>query len=167
MIDTDIVHFYKSSEIFDKAAEIFEREKAEIDALCPGLDIQHVGSSAIPGMFTKFDIDIQIRVTPEQFSKAVEAVKTKYTEKHPVLWNEEFALFKSHPTSDVEIDCMITIIGSKNDIYHSLRDFMINNPEVIEKYNELKVKYEGRTMKDYRDAKKIFLGSYENCNFPI
>jgi hypothetical protein len=37
----------------------------------------------------------------------------------------------------------------------------------IEKYNELKVKYEGRTMKDYRDAKKIFLGSYENCNFPI
>ncbi|MFE3575677.1 GrpB family protein [Lysinibacillus sp. NPDC059133] len=46
--------------------------------LLPEADIQHVGSTAIPDSVTKGDLDIQVRVSAEQFSIAVELLSNLY-----------------------------------------------------------------------------------------
>ncbi len=42
------------------------------------MDIQHIGSTAIPNSITKGDLDIQVRVSKEDFTKAVEILSTIY-----------------------------------------------------------------------------------------
>ncbi|WP_053583309.1 GrpB family protein [Lysinibacillus contaminans] len=44
----------------------------------PGADVQHVGSTAVPHSLTKGDLDIQVRVTPELFLKAVQTLSRFY-----------------------------------------------------------------------------------------
>lgn len=165
MTDSDIVHFYPSSEIFGKAAEIFDSEKEVLQKLVPTADIQHIGSCAVPDAMGKFDIDIQIRIPKEIFRNAVETLIGFYPVKHPNLWTDEFALFKNKESSDVDIDYMVTVFDTYLDSYYKLRDFLIANPDILQKYNELKLQYEGKTYEEYRKAKREFLGSYESPSF--
>ncbi|MDB4983833.1 MAG: hypothetical protein JWM20_12 [Patescibacteria group bacterium] len=156
MKDFDIVHFYKSEEIFGKAAKIFEREKKILEGLIPNADIQHVGSCAIFGAISKFDVDIQIRVWQEQFEEAKNILENSYQPQHLELWMNEFALFES-VDQNVDIDYMLTAIHGKYDDFSATRDFLIAHPEQLLEYNEMKIVCEGKPYHEYRTAKGIFL----------
>lgn len=166
MIDSEPVHFYKSEEIFDKAAEIFEREKKILQEMIPHADIQHVGSCAIPDAMGKFDVDIQIRVLPQYFHAASAALEQYACAKHAAIWTSDFAvLFKENPDPAVQIDYMLTVIGSRRDDFYRTRDYLINHPEKLREYNELKMKFEGRPYHEYRSAKKDFFGGNGTVKF--
>jgi GrpB-like predicted nucleotidyltransferase (UPF0157 family) len=166
MKDLDIVHFYPSEEIFDKAVDIFEEEKKFLGSIIPNADIQHVGSCAIPGAIGKFDVDIQIRLKHEDFSEAVRILREHYPAKHEEkLWNENLAIFKSKDSAQYDIDYVVTVIGSKSDDYYRVRDFLIANPEKLKEYNEMKMKYEGKPYHEYRTAKAEFLGGNGTVRF--
>ena len=164
MKDHDIVHFYKSEEIFEKAAEIFAREKNVLDELIPNTDIQHVGSCAVPGAVGKFDVDIQIRVSRNEFESARAALENIYKSKHLELWMDEFAIFQN-PDFSTDIDYVLTVIGGRYDDFSRTRDFLIANPKKLQEYNEMKMKYEGQPYHVYRTAKGKFLGPNGNTSF--
>lgn len=159
MKDFDLVHFYPSEETFEKAAKIFESEKARLQELIPEADIQHVGSCAIPGAIGKFDIDIQIRVPRELFEQAKEIMQQNYEEKHKDrFWDENGLIFKSNDDAIDKIDYMVTVINSQKDDYYRTRDYFINNPEALAVYNAFKMQYEGKPYHEYRTAKGKYLG---------
>lgn len=166
MTDHDIVHFYTSEEIFDKAAEVFTREKELLEGLISGsgVDIQHVGSCAIPGAMGKFDIDIQIRVPKEYFDHVLVSCKKQYLEKHPELWTPEFAIFMN-PDTSVDIDYLVTVKDSIYDDFYWSRDYLISHPEKLQEYNELKMKFEGKPYHEYRTAKQEFFGGNGKVKF--
>jgi GrpB-like predicted nucleotidyltransferase (UPF0157 family) len=58
------------------------------------------------------------------------------------------------------VDFLVTVIDSKHDHFHKIRDFFINNPDILEKYNNLKRKYDGKRYDEYRQAKLAFLGQH-------
>jgi GrpB-like predicted nucleotidyltransferase (UPF0157 family) len=164
MKDTDLVHFLPSEEIFEKALKIFNEQKKILEGILPNVDIQQIGSSSVPGAIGKFDVDIQIRVTPEQFPVVSEIMTKNFIEKHKErLWTNELAVFKSE--GDDLIDYVITVIGAKCDDYYRVRDFLISNPDMLNKYNELKRSYEGKPYSEYRQAKGEFLGGNGSVRF--
>ncbi|HEY1041104.1 MAG TPA: GrpB family protein [Candidatus Paceibacterota bacterium] len=156
MDNNEIVHFLPSEEIFEKAVVIFEEQKAQLEKILPQVDIQHVGSRAVPGAIGKFDIDVQIRVTLDQFEDVIEILSKHFTPKHPNLWTETLAIF--HNNGEFLIDIVVTMIGSEKDIcYYGVRDVLIKNPELLTRYNSMKIGCEGKTYEEYRNVKQKFL----------
>ncbi|HEX7027032.1 MAG TPA: GrpB family protein, partial [Gammaproteobacteria bacterium] len=54
------VFFVPEAAVREKIARRFDHVKRQLLGLLPLADIQHVGSTAIPGSFTKGDLDIQV-----------------------------------------------------------------------------------------------------------
>ena len=152
----DNVSFKPSEEFLELAEEIFQQEKLRILELIPSAVIEHIGSTAIPGSITKGDLDINVRVTKEIFDEAVEKLKTLYQINQPENWNDNFASFKDDNNFNLPIGVQLTIIDSEYDDFVSLRDLLISNQNLLEEYNQMKRKYEGRSMDDYRKEKSEF-----------
>lgn len=166
MKDHELVHFYPSPQIFDQAAKIFDRERKALAQLFPYADIQHVGSCAIPGALGKFDIDIQIRIPRQFFEKVIEEMEKYYVPKHrDILWNNNWAIFRADDFTKDDIDYLITVIDAPEDDFYKVRDYLINHPEVLEEYNNLKLRYEGHPYGEYRKAKQNFLGGNGSVRF--
>lgn len=156
MKDNDFVYFYPSESFFKKAAAHFKQEKGKLCKVFPDADIQHVGSSSIPGAWGKFDIDIQIRVHEGQFVDTRDLLALMYYEKHTQLWKQGLGMFEDYSG---EINCMVTIIDSIYDDFYKLRDYFMCHPAELQAYNKLKKEYHGRRYRLYRAAKQEFLGT--------
>lgn len=163
MKDTEIMHFYESDEVFEKADEIFNKKKKEILSILNSANIQHVGSCAVPGAVAKFDVDIQVRVDKNEFKNALDLLSKKYKEKHPEIWSDGFAVFNDN--DDCSIDIVLTEIDCKYDDFYKVRDFLINNPQKLEEYNNLKRSFEGKPKSEYKKAKADFLGGNGKVKF--
>lgn len=154
----DAIHFSKSEEVYPLARKVFGEECLRITEVFPRVIVEHVGSSIVPGALTLGDLDIQIRVRSEEFKEVREFLKSIYHENKPALWTNEFALFhkKEHPQLPVSI--VLTVIDSAYDDFSKCRDLFISSHDALEKYNSLKMAYEGRTLNEYSAAKRAFFG---------
>ena len=147
----------ENQDIFSIAEKLFLQQKELILALIPSAQIEHVGSSSIKGATNIGDLDIQVRITQENFEQAERVLQSLYTVHHPELRNDQFAIFKSEK-HELPIGVMLTVIDSKYDEFHRLRDLFINNSELLARYNELKKSYEGKPVQEYKKAKREFFG---------
>jgi GrpB-like predicted nucleotidyltransferase (UPF0157 family) len=159
----DIVHFLPSEELFQKSQSVFNLQKEELENILPQVDIQQVGSCAIPGAIGKFDVDVQIRVRPDQFKEVVGILHQHYEPKHPEIWTDEFVAFSNN--KEYLIDLVVTVIDSNKDDFYRVRDALIANPELLEEYNTLKRSFEGKPYAEYSKAKKEFLGGNGKVRF--
>jgi len=66
----DLVFFSASPDLFSQAASAFEMHSRTILSLQPDAEVHHVGSTAIPGLLTKGDLDILVRVDRNRFADA-------------------------------------------------------------------------------------------------
>ncbi|GIM47285.1 hypothetical protein DNHGIG_28340 [Collibacillus ludicampi] len=146
---SDVKFFY------DKVEILFKQQKERIKELLPDADVQHVGSTAIPGTITKGDLDIQVRVTADVFPDAVKTLTKLYELNDGSIQTDCFRAFKDD-TFDPPLGVQLTVIGSEHDIFYKIRDVLLNNPMYRKQYNELKRQYEGKDMDDYRSAKRLF-----------
>ena len=87
--------FFKKAEEFKELAEkTFLEQKRRIHQLLPYAEVIHIGSTSIPGSVTKGNVDLLVRVSEEDFSKATEKLKQLYQINQPENWKEYFASFK-------------------------------------------------------------------------
>ncbi|MEO5646373.1 MAG: GrpB family protein [Candidatus Paceibacterota bacterium] len=156
MKHTEIVEFLSSKKLQEEVKGIFEKEKWIIENNVTVTDIQNVGSTAIPGAIGKYDVDLQIRVSQEQFDEVIFFMKGYAEAKNPAYWTDQFALFKD--AKDI-IDYNVTVIGSRHDVFHHTRDYLIQYPNVLHEYVQLKLRYQGKTYGEYRDARHSFFQS--------
>lgn len=150
------VYFRPSEDFMDLANKIFEEQKRKILQLIPNADIQHIGSTAIPGSITKGDLDILVRVGGRDFEKAVEALKTLYEINQIENWSKTFASFKDDKSFALPFGVQLKVKGSDYDDFNKLRDLLINNVELLKEYNQMKLQFEGKDMDEYRKAKSDF-----------
>src|SRR3990167_11300559 len=88
------VNFIKTEDILKKINALFKIEKQKLTALFPDAVVEHVGGTSVPGSLSKGDLDINIRIAPEDFERAVETLKTLYEINQLDNWSEGFASFK-------------------------------------------------------------------------
>ncbi|HEY4483279.1 MAG TPA: GrpB family protein [Candidatus Paceibacterota bacterium] len=155
-----IAHFVKQEEVYPLAKKHFEIEKARILKSFPDAIVEFVGSSSIPGALTLGDLDIQVRVARDKFDEVVAKLKEFYHVNRPERWEEGLALlhWKDHP--EIPMSIVVTVIDSPNDNYHKERDLFKNNPHLLEKYNNLKRGFEGKSVEDYKAAKRKLFGPH-------
>jgi GrpB-like predicted nucleotidyltransferase (UPF0157 family) len=151
----ELVHFADESNVRQAANWLFEEQKARILTVLPGADIQHVGSTAVPGSLTKGDLDIQVRVPAADFEKAVAALSKMYGLNDGSIQTDFFRAFQDD-TLTPPLGVQLTVIGSEYDFFWKFRDAMLANPSYVEMYNQLKRHFHGKDMEAYRAAKHDF-----------
>ncbi len=149
------VNFFDSELFNEKAEKTFVLHKNKIKELMPEVDIQHVGSTAIPNSITKGDLDIQVRVDPQQFSKAVELLSNLYEVNEGSIKTDTFRAFKDDNTNP-PLGIQLTVIDSEYDFFWKFREVLMANKSYRDEYDNLKKEYEGKAMDVYREAKDKF-----------
>ncbi len=152
----ETVHFVKTEDIADRVEAFFISEKQKLLGLLPKVDIQHVGGTSVPGLISKGDLDINVRVGQKDFQRAVEILKELYQLNQPDNWTTEFASFKDDAR---DLGIQLTVIGSSDDYFVAQRSYLKNHPEKVIELNSLKEKFEGKDMDEYRKEKGRFFES--------
>jgi uncharacterized protein len=151
----EIVHFHPWEEVQGGAERAFALHRTVILSLVPAVDVQHVGGTSTPGVRTKGDLDIQVRVPPERFAEADRALATRYT-RHPL--NERTPAFSSFEdlSGIVPVGVQLSAIGGPTDFFVQAREALRLSSEAAARYDRLKASFEGRSMDEYRKAKELF-----------
>lgn len=150
------VFFASESDFRNEISLLFEKVKQELEALMPGSDVQHVGSTAVPGSLTKGDLDVQVRVNASQFSFAKEILCEIYTVNDGgFVASDAISFERCHEKPSVGIH--LTVIDGSCDIQWKFRDLMLSSASLRQEYDDLKYRFEGGSMEEYRNAKAVLV----------
>lgn len=154
----------KLAEYDENWQKIFEKEKSELRKILDNktIEIQHIGSTSVPGNCAKPIIDILI---------GVNSMKTAYDCIKPLIkFGYEFkgekgipgGYFFSKSIREIRTHHLHIIIhNSKSWVNHIIfRDFLIQNPGYRKKYCDLKKELAVKFKNDrevYTDAKSDFI----------
>ncbi|HCJ1159129.1 TPA: GNAT family N-acetyltransferase [Legionella pneumophila] len=151
-----------------KIAEVEIKKLRKILPTNHVIDIQHVGSTAIPGMLAKPIIDIQITVDSLTAIKQTAIAVLKAYDY--VYWAEDpdpekMFFVKGMPPFGEKRTYHVHIIEPKSKRGHDriiFRDYLIAHPEVAREYEQLKIELAHEYTYDreqYTDAKTQFIAS--------
>ncbi len=141
---------------------LYEREVIRIRDVIGDLviDIQHIGSTAIPNMTAKPIIDIAVMLP--SFDKAKELIKPLnglgYNYDEPASSSERYFFRKGEPTQ-----YHLSLTVPNVSFWHRqilFRDYLISHPSVAKEYEELKIKMikkDPTGEEDYLKAKGPFV----------
>ena len=155
-IEDERVNFAPEQNFREAVGRLFARVKAQLSTLLPGSDIQHVGSTAIPGSLTKGDLDVQMRVTSGKYDAAKEVLSKLYRLNAGGFASEDATSFEDYSTQP-SLGVHLTVIDGSADIQWRFRDLLIASAALREEYDQLKRRFDGGSMTKYRDAKATFV----------
>lgn len=130
--------------------------EAHLPDLPPSADVQHVGATAIPGCATKGDLDIAVRVDPDEFPDALKVLEPGHRPNLKSVRDDSFAAFEAAGYA-APLGVQLVVKGSRLDIFTAFRDALLADPQLVERYNALKARHEGEDMALYRNAKSGFV----------
>jgi GrpB-like predicted nucleotidyltransferase (UPF0157 family) len=151
------VHFAPEETFRGAVSAAWEREAARLRSLVPGTDLQHVGSTAIPGSLTKGDLDIQVRVQAHAFAAAEAVLAGVYARNEGSdLVPGALASFVAK-SGGMAVGIQLTSVDGPFDTFWRFREALLARADLRERYDALKRAFEGRPMAEYRHAKEAFL----------
>lgn len=149
------VYFLNEELIRAEVEKIYHTQRSLILTSIVEADVQHVGSTAVPGSLTKGDLDIQVRVQPETFATASKVFSSIYDVNKESDCTECFMAFKKEGLQ-FDLGIQLSVIHSPYDIFWKIRDFFLKHKEWNVRYNALKTSFQNKNMSDYRSAKNAF-----------
>jgi len=146
------------AEIRPAVEAAFERERQRIARLLPKADVQHVGSTAIPGSLTKGDLDLLVRVAVDEFAAASRALSEIYEVHQPEEWQDDFASFALPSGGEIAVGVQLVIEAGESDrLFLGFRDLLCSRPDLRDAYSELKSAHRDDSVDSYREAKARFI----------
>ncbi|GEM_PF-1101445 len=118
----------------------------------PSAQLEHVGSTSVPGCLGKGDIDILARVPVDEFAASREVLDRllpRSTANEPTDSYAEYRWAEAGTRASVHL----VAIGGTHDDFHRFKALLLADPDLVQRYNALKLRYRGRSMDDYRAAK--------------
>lgn len=141
----------------------YEREREILEKLLSGyaLDIQHVGSTSIPGLSAKPILDIAVAVKDKQTLYDLIPIFTQegYDVKDTIESQGEVLARKGAPECRTHY-IHVEVIGSTYWNNHILfRDYLLKHPEYINMYEDMKnqVSMQFKDRKEYTAHKNEFI----------
>jgi GrpB-like predicted nucleotidyltransferase (UPF0157 family) len=104
------------------------------------IDIQHIGSTSVPGMMAKpiIDIGVLVNSTDDIFTFVNKLKSIGYSYKPEISSNERIFFRKGDPVQyHLSITSPIHTFWSRQILF---RDYLISHHEFIQEYNNLKLK---------------------------
>jgi GrpB-like predicted nucleotidyltransferase (UPF0157 family) len=133
------------------------RVVAQIRAILPDADVHEVGSTAIPALPGKQDIDLLVRVTEAEFSSACRALDQHFPRNEHQFSSHDYQGYTVPSVFDVAIQA--TVRDGPHDTFLDFLDALRRDDALIARYAELKRSWHGRPMAEYRLAKARFIES--------
>jgi len=104
--------------------------------------VLHTGGTSVAAALTRGDLDIHVRVSPDDFPRACDALAQAYTRHRPDIWTAGFATFVAEDTA-IPTGVALTAIGDEHDQRFVVAwDSLRRDPQLLAKYNALKLKHE-------------------------
>jgi GrpB-like predicted nucleotidyltransferase (UPF0157 family) len=145
----------REEEIRERVVAIFARRRAELEQLLPGARVEHIGSTAVPGSLTKGDVDICVIVGREQFEPASRALAERFRIHQPENWSPTLASFTVPPDDGIDVGIQLVPAGSSDErAFVGWRDRLLADPDLRDRYDELKRSHRADGMDAYRAAKE-------------
>ncbi len=110
----------------------------------------------MPFGHTKGDVDVNIRVEERTFEYAVSLLREHYEVAQFANWTPTYASFSSD-RYELPLGIQVTVSGSADDFLLDLRDRMRSEPELLRRYDEIKLGAATRGPDAYWEAKNDFL----------
>lgn len=152
-LNKDVVELLPHDDTWSKE---FEKEKKLLKKVLGklALDIQHVGSTAIPGLMAKPIIDIAVAVENASVLKGLIDVLSKagYDVKDSINELGEILARKGTPdnrTHYIHIEVINSLFWNNHILF---RDYLLKHAEYIKKYEDLKKEMFER----YKDERKLY-----------
>ena len=139
------------------AQQLFDQCVKALGKILPSsAEIHHIGATAIPGCLTKGDLDIAVRVPAKDFAAADSILATRYQRNKGSIKTPTFSAFedsKAHPHLGIQL----TTVGGPYDNFLAFVDILKCEQKHLDDYNDLKRKFDGKSMDEYRKAKDAFV----------
>lgn len=154
------MQFFESDEYQPVAQQIYHQLSAKIKQAVPGAVVEHIGSSAIPGVISKGDLDIFVGVVPTDFNASVRILEDMgFIIKHGSLRTESLCPFEVHGYP-LEVGVQLVALKSKFEFFRTFRDSLRREPALRQRYNELKLSCAGLDPQEYRHVKSAFIEAF-------
>ena len=141
----------------EAASRLFvQRSKLLRSQLTVPADIRHIGATAVPGCVTKGDLDIVVRVAAEDFDKADVCLARMLDRNKGSVRTATFAAFEDNSAAP-HLGVQLAAIDGPEDFLHLFVDALNASPPLVAAYNELKTRFDGHPMDEYRRAKDAFV----------
>ncbi|NUF38173.1 GrpB family protein [Acinetobacter lactucae] len=148
--------FLEPEKYQQRCAQLFNSYQKDISTLLPFAKIEHIGSSAIPNVISKGDLDIYIEVKPEHFEFAIAQLKTlNFIEKQNTLRTHELCMLESLNNDDVAFQIVVT--DSVFAFFLTFRNKLMDSPTLVNEYNQLKLQCSHLDHDQYRTIKSDFI----------
>ncbi len=103
-----------SDEVLPVALEVLARERDGLAPLPDGGELVLTGAASMPGLLTRGDIDLQLRVPRDEFQAVVGRLRATHDVVNPGIWTSEFATFAVR-SSEPPAGIAVTAIGGEHD----------------------------------------------------
>jgi GrpB-like predicted nucleotidyltransferase (UPF0157 family) len=150
------VYFLSSEAVRQRAEAAYERHRAALSEFLPQAEIEHIGSTAIPGAITKGDLDILVCVSANDFAAAEELLAKHFARNEGSFRSDSFASF-CDDAADPPLGIQLVVVGSELDNFTQFRDALRADPHLLAEFNSLKRECEGMEMDAYRERKSAFV----------
>ena len=148
-----------AEELLPRARAILALERRRLRRELPGAELALTGSTSLPGMLTRGDVDLQLRVRPEDFDRAVRMLGATHTPVHGEIWTSGFATFETS-RHELPTGIAVTAIGDEHDtLFRRTWARLASDPEHVDAYNAVKLAPENADDAAYLAAKRRFLDS--------
>ena len=140
------MQFYKADEYQASCENLYRKYELQIAALLPDATIEHIGASSIPNAVSKGDLDILVGVNGKELENAVKLLSTLgFNEKSDTLRTPELCMLENSSGEDVAFQVVAN--GSEFEFFVGFRDNLRKSPELVQRYNELKMSCTGAIVK--------------------
>jgi len=147
-----------------KYPQIFQAIRSQILEVIPyKIEVEHVGSTAVPGLGGRNIIDVLILTEREHLEETAKLLGDKGFKINPQSCSQE-KLFVSgpfkHNNERLHVHIHITFVGSKEYTEKiMLRDYLIKHPDEAEKYYRLKKQWmrQAKDISEYAGLKTLYI----------
>lgn len=151
------MEFLEPHQYQDNVNEIFKELQGIIKSIIPNAQIEHIGSSSIDGVVSKGDLDILVAVESKQFNQALSSLREFGLKiKEDTLRTNELCMFECF---DYDIDVAVQLVDNSSEYmdFVVFRNFLKNNTQCLNQYNDLKRQSVGLDPNGYREKKSKFI----------
>src|SRR2546423_1298093 len=117
------MHFMLSDELAPGLREHLARISEQLAVLVPCAEFHHIGATAIPGSITKGDVDVLLRVAPQDFSTSVDSLRQRFGINQPENWTDVFASFTDGCSFPFPLGVQLVVKDSEADFFLFLTEF--------------------------------------------
>jgi GrpB-like predicted nucleotidyltransferase (UPF0157 family) len=141
----------RAEDVAGAAERIAAAVRRRLAPLLPPHELVFTGGSSVPGALTKGDVDLHLRVAPEDFAAAVATLRGLYAVVHPEIWQPTLATFAVE--AELPAGIAVTPAGSEHDVrFTRTWRVLAADPEWLAAYNAMK----RDAGADYEDRKSAF-----------